>query len=180
MGVVILTFSGRGRILAMLRWAIMMHAQPAPPRRRRPPLARRLAAFHAFLYRRGIGRRFGRLPAILLITTGRKSGKPITTPLAAERDGDAFIVIASAGGAESHPSWWLNLLANPVARVQDGNQVIQVRAVEVTDSAEKDRLWKKMTALYRGYDGYTRKTTRVIPLALLRPMQPDGRPPGSG
>jgi deazaflavin-dependent oxidoreductase (nitroreductase family) len=116
------------------------------------------------------------VPAILLTTTGRKSGRPITTPLVAQRDGDALIVIASWGGADQHPSWWLNLLGNPVALVQDGEQKIQVRAVEVTDSAEKDRLWKKMTAVYPGYDGYTRKTKRVIPLALLRPINQDGRP----
>jgi deazaflavin-dependent oxidoreductase (nitroreductase family) len=113
---------------------------------------------------------------ILLTTTGRKSGKAITTPLNAQRDGDAFIVIASMGGADEHPSWWLNLLANPAALVRDGDQEIRVRAGEVTDSTEKTRLWKKMTDAYPAYDAYTRKTKRVIPLALLRPVQQNGRP----
>jgi deazaflavin-dependent oxidoreductase (nitroreductase family) len=154
-----------------------MSPQPARPRR---GLARIFGTLHTFFYRRGIGRRFQGAPAILLTTTGRKSGRPVTTPLLAQRDGDAFIVIASWGGADQHPSWWLNLLTNPAALVQDGDQEIRVRAGEVTDPTEKARLWRKMTAVYPGYDGYTRKTRRVIPLALLRPVQQDGRALSSG
>jgi proline iminopeptidase len=86
------------------------------------------------------------------------------------RDPEGFIVIASAGGADWHPGWWLNLKANPQALVQAGDEKIPVRAVEVTDPADRDRLWKKMTAVYKGYDGYTRKTNRLIPLALLKPV----------
>ena len=126
--------------------------------------------FHVFLYRRGIGRHFPAGTIVLLTTTGRKSGRPVTNPLMSVRDPEGFIVIASAGGADWHPSWWLNLQANPQAVVEDGNQKIPVRAVEVAEPAAKDRLWKKMTAVYKGYDGYTTKTSRQIPLALLKPL----------
>jgi F420H(2)-dependent quinone reductase len=125
---------------------------------------------HNALYRRGLARRFPVGPAILLTTTGRKSGRPVTNPLMSVRDTEGFIVIGSAGGADWHPSWWLNLMANPDAVVQSGDERIRVRAVEVTDPQEKSRLWKKMTDVYKGYDGYTRKTKRVLPLGVLKPV----------
>jgi deazaflavin-dependent oxidoreductase (nitroreductase family) len=90
--------------------------------------------------------------------------------LNAGRDGENFIVIASAGGADWDPSWWLNLKANPNATVQLDNQTIPVRMEEIIDPAEKQRLWKKMTETYAGYDNYIKKTSRVIPLGILRPL----------
>jgi deazaflavin-dependent oxidoreductase (nitroreductase family) len=125
---------------------------------------------HAFLYRRGLARRFLGAPAVLVTTTGRKSGRAITTPLISVRDGASFVVIASNGGADRHPVWWLNLLSNPEAIVEAGSERIRVRAEEVSDPNERDRLWRKMAEVYPGYDGYTRKTKRIIPLALLRPI----------
>ena len=113
----------------------------------------------------------GKAKVVLLTTTGRKSGKRITSPLNAGRDGDNFIVIASAGGADWHPSWWLNLKANPNAALQLDNQTIPVRMEEITEPTEKERLWKKMTETYPGYDNYIKKTSRVIPLAILRPVR---------
>lgn len=133
-------------------------------------LARAFRVLHVSLYRRGVGRRFLGAPAILLTTTGRRSGRAISTPLISVRDGDSFVVIASNGGADRHPVWWLNLLANPEATVEAGSETIRVRAQEVRDPAERERLWRKMTQVYSGYDGYTRRTARVIPLALLRPV----------
>jgi deazaflavin-dependent oxidoreductase (nitroreductase family) len=126
---------------------------------------------HVALYRRGLARRMGKAKVVLLTTTGRKSGKRITSPLNAGRDGENFIVIASAGGADWHPSWWLNLKANPNATVQLDNETIPVRMEEITDPIEKQRLWKKMTETYPGYDNYTKKTSRVIPLGILRPVR---------
>jgi F420H(2)-dependent quinone reductase len=131
---------------------------------------RSFSAIHVFLYRRGLGRHVPAEPTILLTSTGRKSGRPVTNPLLSIRDPEGFIVIASVGGADWHPSWWLNLKANPEAVVQSGDERIKVRAVEVTEPEAKDRLWKKMTAVYQGYDAYARKTQRVIPLALLKPV----------
>jgi len=120
-------------------------------------------------YRRGLARRLRGIPIILLTTTGRKSGRAITSPLVSVRDGDAFIIIASAGGANQHPSWWLNLVANPEAVVQADDATIKVRMEEVTDPVDKDRLWMRMAGVFPGYNGYQRKTARIIPLALLRP-----------
>jgi deazaflavin-dependent oxidoreductase (nitroreductase family) len=140
-------------------------------------LAKRITRVHGFLLRRTRGRLasrnwfFGPRQRVLALTTiGRRSGSRRTTPLGYLRDGDDFAVVASNSGLDSPPAWWLNLQANPQAVVEDGNQKIPVRAVEVTEPAAKDRLWKKMTAVYKGYDGYTRKTDRVIPLGLLKPV----------
>lgn len=131
-------------------------------------LNRLAARVHPPVYRLGLARSMGKAPVILLSTTGRKSGRRITIPLCAVRDGDAFIVIASNGGADWQPNWWLNLVANPEATVEFANGRVRVRMEEVIDRAEKDRLWKKMTAVYPGYDRYTTGTAREIPLGLLR------------
>ena len=130
-------------------------------------LNRLAARVHPIVYRRGLVRSLGKAPVILLTTTGRKAGRRITTPLCSVRDGDAFIVIASNGGQDWYPSWWLNLKANPEALVEFANERVRVRMVEVIESAAKDRLWRKMTAVYPGYDGYTKRTARGIPLGLL-------------
>jgi deazaflavin-dependent oxidoreductase (nitroreductase family) len=142
---------------------------------RRPgPIARRLLrqgnAAHAFLYRRGLGRKMGRLPLILLTTTGRKTGKPNTVPLGAVREGDGWVVIGSFGGADVHPSWWLNLLANPRATIQVNNQQLDVRMEEITEPDRYQRIWTEVVAHNPGYDGYTKKTARRIPLGLLLPI----------
>ena len=146
-----------------------MPAAPRPNRLQRL-IWRSVSGLHVFMYRRGLGRRFRATPTILLTTIGRKSGRATTTPLMSIRDPEGFVVIASAGGADWHPGWWLNLKARPQAIVQSGDEKITVHAVEVTEPEAKDRLWRKMTAVFSGYDGYKRKTQRVIPLALLKPV----------
>jgi deazaflavin-dependent oxidoreductase (nitroreductase family) len=82
-------------------------------------------------------------------------------------------VIASKGGAPTHPAWYLNLKANPDATVEVGDREVRVRPEEV-DSEEKVRLWQKMIEMYPTYDDFQTKTKREIPLLVLRPVKGGG------
>jgi len=134
-------------------------------------MMRMISGTHEFWYRLSgglIGGRFGRAPILLLTTTGRKSGRRRTTPLVYLPDGDNMVIIASNGGAPQHPEWWLNLRAEPKAEVQVGRDVKAVVA-EKADREERDRLWREVVEMYRGYDEYQRSTKREIPVVVLRP-----------
>lgn len=123
-----------------------------------------------WLYRRTGGKLGGKMfgaPVLLLTTTGRKSGRSWTVPLMYQTDGDRWVIIASNGGSARHPAWWLNLRSQPDASVQIGRQTYLVTAVE-TAGEDRERLWRQMADMYKGYDGYARKTTRQIPVAVLQ------------
>jgi deazaflavin-dependent oxidoreductase (nitroreductase family) len=129
------------------------------------------SVLHELLYRASGGRLSGRiwgLPILLLTTTGRKSGKLRTTPLCFFRDGDDLVVVASNGGMDWFPSWWLNLSREPRATVQVGRTSRPVVAREATPE-ERARLWAAVTAIAPGYLKYQQRTRREIPLAFLRP-----------
>jgi deazaflavin-dependent oxidoreductase (nitroreductase family) len=131
---------------------------------------------HAGVYRATGGKLFGRMgksPILLLNTVGRKTGRKRTTPLLYVMDGEDFVIIASKGGAATHPAWYLNLRANPDATVEIGDRELQVVA-GVADPEEKARLWEKMVEMYPTYDDYQRKTEREIPLLVLRPVERGG------
>jgi deazaflavin-dependent oxidoreductase (nitroreductase family) len=131
---------------------------------------------HAGVYRATGGKLFGRMgksPILLLNTVGRKTGRKRTTPLLYVMDGEDFVIIASKGGAATHPAWYLNLRANPDATVEIGDREVQVEA-GVADPEEKARLWEKMVEMYPTYDDYQRKTEREIPLLVLRPVERGG------
>jgi F420H(2)-dependent quinone reductase len=124
-----------------------------------------------WLYRRSGGRIGGRMagvPLLLLTTTGRRSGRPWTVPLMYQIDDDGWVLVASNGGSDRHPTWWLNLRSTPDATVQIGRDVHQVTAAEAT-GAERERLFRLMAAAYSGYEQYTKKTTRTIPVVRLQP-----------
>ena len=106
--------------------------------------------------------------ALLLTTTGRKTGQPRTQPLIFASDGGDYLVVASMGGAPQHPSWYLNLVDNPDAEVQVKGDVIPVRAHTATDE-EKPRLWKIVTEQWPNYDVYQTRTERQIPVVVLSP-----------
>src|ERR671915_1528570 len=128
---------------------------------------------HAGVYRATGGKLFGRMgksPILLLNTVGRKTGRKRTTPLLYVMDGEDFVIIASKGGAPTHPAWYLNLRANPEATVEIGDREVQVEA-EVADPEDKARLWQKMVEMYPAYDDYQRKTGREIPLLILRSVE---------
>jgi deazaflavin-dependent oxidoreductase (nitroreductase family) len=130
-----------------------------------------ISAVHTRLYRatRGlIGHRAAGLASLLLTTTGRRSGAPRTVALTYVPDGDDFVVVASNGGADRHPAWWLNLRQRPRATVQVGATVLPVTA-HAADAAERARLWPKLTAANPFYARYELLTTRAIPVVILRP-----------
>jgi deazaflavin-dependent oxidoreductase (nitroreductase family) len=132
---------------------------------------RYLGALHRLLYRTSGGRIGGRLwnlPVVLLTTTGRTSGKQRTIPLCSFRDGDDVVVIASYGGLDQPPAWWLNLEANPQAELLSGRVRRRVTARNA-DPDERARLWAEVTALAPGYLEYERRTTREIPVVILKP-----------
>jgi deazaflavin-dependent oxidoreductase (nitroreductase family) len=105
---------------------------------------------------------------LLLTTTGRKSGRRRTTPLLYLEDGGNLVVIASNGGNPNHPAWWLNLKSDPHATVQVGRERRAVTAEEA-EGEERERLWRAVVDVNRGYEGYQRSTSRRIPVVLLRP-----------
>jgi deazaflavin-dependent oxidoreductase (nitroreductase family) len=144
-----------------------------------PRVARTLGAGHRVLYRLSggrVGRELWSLPVVLLTTTGRTTGKPRTTPLCSFRDGTDFVVVASFGGLDRPPSWWLNLERNPQATIQLGRRRYEVRA-STAEGGERARLWAEITAVAPGYLHYAELTTREIPVVVLRPEWLPGRPP---
>jgi deazaflavin-dependent oxidoreductase (nitroreductase family) len=133
-------------------------------------MLRRLAPVGVFMYRRGMVRKMGKMQQVLLTTTGRKTGQPRTVPLGAVREGDGWVVIGSFGGADVHPSWWLNMVANPNVTLQVNDEVIKARMQEITNPAEYERIWNTVVSTMKGYANYTKKTSRKIPLGWLRPV----------
>ncbi len=114
---------------------------------------------------KGIGP-FEQAPVVLLTTTGAKSGQPRTTPLVYTTDGDRLVVIASKGGAPTHPDWYHNLVAHPEVTVEVGTETYQARAV-VPEGDERERLYTQQAALMPGLAEYQRNTSRVIPVVVL-------------
>jgi deazaflavin-dependent oxidoreductase (nitroreductase family) len=103
---------------------------------------------------------------LLLTTIGRKSGEERTTPLIyQEHDGD-YLVVASKGGSDTPPAWYLNLQEDPSARVQVWGDVFDVSVRDATDE-EKPEMWAKMVATWPEYDEYQEKTDRPIPVVVL-------------
>jgi F420H(2)-dependent quinone reductase len=128
---------------------------------------------HAAIYRASGGKLAGRMfnsPVLLLITTGRKTGRERTTPLLYLEDGENLVVVASVGGAPRNPDWYWNLKANPEARVQMQDRTLRVRAQEA-EGEEKRRLWRRVVEMYPPYEDYQRRTEREIPVFVLRPME---------
>jgi deazaflavin-dependent oxidoreductase (nitroreductase family) len=115
-----------------------------------------------------VGYLWNGVPTLLLTTTGRRSGEPRTSPLIFARDGDDYLVVASVGGGPKHPSWYLNLSANPAAEIQVRGDHIAVNAHTATDD-EKPRLWRIVTDAWPNYDVYQTRTDRVIPVVVLSP-----------
>ena len=128
---------------------------------------------HRTLYRLTggrIGQKSAQGPILLLTTTGRKSGQARTHPLLYMPDGDNYVVVASNGGRDQPPAWWLNLRAQPRAEIQVGRDRIPVQA-DVLGPAEKEEIWPRVTAFYQGWGHYQMLTNRDIPVVVLRPVR---------
>jgi deazaflavin-dependent oxidoreductase (nitroreductase family) len=128
--------------------------------------------FHRTVFKATRGRFAGRLagmPVVMLTTIGRKSGQPRTTMLTSPvQDGDSIVIVASYGGDDRHPKWFLNLRDNPDVEVTGLGRNQRMRA-RIASPAEKEKLWPRVTTAYKGYAGYQTKTDRDIPLVILDP-----------
>ncbi|MEV0679248.1 nitroreductase/quinone reductase family protein [Actinosynnema sp. NPDC050436] len=129
-----------------------------------------------------VGGYFENARLILLTTTGARSGRPHTNPLGYLPDGDRILVIGSAGGSDKHPDWYHNLVADPVATVEDGVFTYQAKATVLTGE-ERDRLFARAVESDPGWGEYQAKTRRVIPVVALEqtvPGPPDVKSMGEG
>jgi len=115
-----------------------------------------------------VGYLWNGVPTLLLTVTGCRTGRELTSALIFGRDGDDYLVVASKGGWPSHPSWYLNLQANPAARIQVKADELTVVA-RTASAAEKPRLWKILTEIWPNYDVYQSRTDREIPVVVLTP-----------
>jgi deazaflavin-dependent oxidoreductase (nitroreductase family) len=107
--------------------------------------------------------------ALLLNTTGARSGEPRLSPLAYSMDNGRYVVTASRGGSPTHPGWYFNLRADPVVTIEVGLRQFQARA-STAEGPERERLWLKHVALHPSIGEYPSKTTRVIPVVVLEAL----------
>jgi F420H(2)-dependent quinone reductase len=143
--------------------------------RLKPRTIRALGAIHAWLWKAaGL---FDRAPLMLLTTTGRKTGRPRTTPLLYLQDGADLIVVASFGGNDMHPAWYLNLESAPVADIMIKGNRRRVRAGKVTPE-EKRLIWPRLIKMYPDFAAYQERTRREIPLLRLSDAAPSGQSTG--
>jgi deazaflavin-dependent oxidoreductase (nitroreductase family) len=105
---------------------------------------------------------------LLLTTTGRKSGEPRTTPLIYGRRGDDYLVVASQGGSDTAPNWYLNIESDPKVELQVKDKRFNAHARDATPE-EKPELWRTMTGEWPAYDEYQERTEREIPVVVLEP-----------
>ncbi|MFC0438850.1 nitroreductase family deazaflavin-dependent oxidoreductase [Kutzneria buriramensis] len=111
------------------------------------------------------------LRTLVLATTGRRTGTPRRTCLIYGTSGGEYVVVASKGGAEQDPAWFMNLAADPSVGVQVGTRRFTASA-RVVSPAERANLWEQMVAVFPLYAEYAQNTGREIPVVLLTP--PDG------
>jgi F420H(2)-dependent quinone reductase len=111
------------------------------------------------------------LPVIIVTNRGRKTGAIRKTPLMRAVDGQNYILVASQGGASKHPQWYFNLKAEPNVEIRDKTEVHRMRVREVTDPAERKRLWDIAVEAYPPYQEYQGRTKRVIPVFVAEPVR---------
>ena len=115
-----------------------------------------------------LGWRAGGMPVLELITTGRKSGESravmLTSPV---QEDEKWIIVASRGGDDQHPAWFLNIQANPKVQVRLQGGAMQSMTATIANPAERARLWDAVVAAYPHYGSYQKKTEREIPLVIL-------------
>lgn len=135
-------------------------------------VAKLLTSTHRRLFTMTRGRLGGELagmPVLVLTTIGRKSGQPRQTMLTSPvQDGENVLLVASYGGDDRHPTWFLNLRDDPEVVVTMRGKTLPMHAT-VASVEEKEQWWPSVTAAYKGYAGYQRRTDRDIPLVILSP-----------
>ena len=110
------------------------------------------------------------LPVIIVTNRGWKTGAIRKTPLMRVADGENYVLVASRGGAPTHPFWYYNLKAEPNVEIRDETQVRAMRVREVVDADERQRLWAIAVAAFPPYQSYQEKAGRVIPLFVAEPI----------
>ena len=116
-----------------------------------------------------VGGPFEGAPVLLLHSTGARSGRERVNPMMYQSVGDSYAVFASKAGAPTNPDWYHNLVAHPDAVVEIGTETKKVEA-RVAHGEERDAIWSTQKERYPGFADYERKTTREIPVVLLRPI----------
>ena len=109
---------------------------------------------------------FAGRPLVILRTRGARSGEHRETPLVYTRSGDDYVVIASKGGAPNNPSWYHNLVADPLVTLEILGETFRARA-RVTEGEERDRLYRNQAAMMPAFAEYEQKTSRKIPVVVL-------------
>jgi deazaflavin-dependent oxidoreductase (nitroreductase family) len=131
---------------------------------------RAMSRLHTQLFRLLGGRGFMNNNTLILTTRGRKTGRQVAIPLLHVADGNRLYVVASFGGNDRPPNWYLNLAADPEVRVEVGGRAGRYRARAVSE-AEKAAVWPRLLAIYPAYASYQQRTRRVIPVVELAPIQ---------
>ncbi len=115
-----------------------------------------------------LGWEAGNMPVLELTTTGRKSGKlrsvMLTSPI---QEGESIVIVASRGGDDVHPAWYLNLVENPQVQVKLKGEPTKTMTARTATATERARLWPIVEQKYKGYAGYQQRTDREIPLIFL-------------
>lgn len=144
-----------------------------------PPAAleRLSSRLHRSIYRRSNGRRAttvgrNKRPVALLTTTGRKTGTRREWPVLCLTADAAHVVVASNGGRDRHPAWYLNLKANPSCDLQLGADRFAVTARDAT-AEEARELWPRLHEVHPGFATYQAKTNRELPVVVLEPAVKD-------
>lgn len=135
-------------------------------------LFRIFLSFSVWLYRRTDGKFGGKiqgLPVLLLTTTGRKTGKKRTTPLGYFEYDGSYVISATYAGLDVHPAWFHNLKSNPMVVLQIQGRRLAALA-EPADPTRRKQLWDTLVKLSPSYGAYEKRTTREIPMVLLRPV----------
>jgi deazaflavin-dependent oxidoreductase (nitroreductase family) len=113
-----------------------------------------------------VGGMFAGAPLLLMTTTGARSGRSHVVPLAYTVDDGRYVVIASKGGASTHPDWFHNVSANPDVTIEMGSESFPARA-SIAEGAERQRLFDQMAAQMPNFAAYQQKTTRQLPVIVL-------------
>lgn len=151
-------------------------AKPKYPRstereaRRIRPLMKLFSRLNVWVYRASSGRIGGKFPGGgpvgLLTMTGRRSGRQLTLPLVYGIDEDRIVLVASQGGLPRHPTWYLNLRANPAVTFQIGRS-IRPYVARVVSGEERAHYWRVANAAHPDFDEYQKRTDREIPVVVL-------------
>jgi len=104
---------------------------------------------------------------LILTTTGAKTGAPRENPLAFSKDDGNYVVVASKGGAPSHPAWYHNLRANPIVKVEALGETFEARARVIDGEQDYERLYREHARKMPGFNEYRQRTSRRIPVIVL-------------